>query len=51
MNDKIRVLQVVPSLRSGGAERMMMHLAEGLDHSSYGVSIVSLGAREGSDLE
>ena len=51
MNRKTRVLQVVPSLRPGGAERMMMHLLLGLESSHYTVAGVSLGSRQDSDLE
>ncbi len=51
MKRKTRVLQVVPSLRPGGAERMMMHLLLGLNRSRYSVAAVSLGARHSSDLE
>ena len=51
MNRKIRVLQVVPSLCPGGAERMMIHLARGLDPSRYSVEVVSLADPAGTDLE
>lgn len=48
---KLRILQVVPSLVPGGAERMMIHLMRGLDPTRYTVAAVSLGDRLGSDLE
>ncbi len=51
MNDRIRVLQVIPSLCSGGAERMVLHLAAGLDRSRYEASVACLGDPLGTDLE
>ena len=51
MNSRIRVLQVVPSLGSGGAERMVMHLAAGLDRSRYETSVACLSNPVGTDLE
>jgi glycosyltransferase involved in cell wall biosynthesis len=49
--EKIRVLQVIPSLRSGGAERMMIHLLLGLDGSRYLGAAASLAPPQGTDLE
>ena len=51
MNRKIRVLQVIPSLCPGGAERMVIHLVRGLDPSRYTVEVVSLADPAGTDLE
>ncbi len=51
MNGKIRVLQVVPSLCSGGAERMVLHLATGLDRSRYEASVACLSDPLGTDIE
>jgi glycosyltransferase involved in cell wall biosynthesis len=48
---KIRVLQVIPSLQPGGAERMAVQLLLGLDRSRYSAAAVSLGRRTGADLE
>jgi glycosyltransferase involved in cell wall biosynthesis len=49
--EKIRVLQVLPMLAPGGAERVAVHLAKGLDPDRYKAAILSLGPRVGSDLE
>ena len=49
--EKIRVLQIVPMLAPGGAERVAVHLAKGLDPDRYEAAILSLGPRVGSDLE
>jgi glycosyltransferase involved in cell wall biosynthesis len=48
---KIRVLQVLPMLAPGGAERVAVHIAKGLDPDRYKTAILSLGPRVGSDLE
>jgi glycosyltransferase involved in cell wall biosynthesis len=50
MTDRIRVLQVLPSLVEGGAERMAAHLAVHLDKSQFEVKMVSLYDPMGSDL-
>jgi glycosyltransferase involved in cell wall biosynthesis len=49
--EKIRVLQVLPMLAPGGAERVAVHIAKGLDPDRYKAAILSLGPRVGSDLE
>ena len=48
---RLRVLQVVPSLQAGGAERMAMHLALGLNSSRFHSEVVSLSDRLGTELE
>jgi len=48
---KIKVLHIVPALTPGGAERMVVHIARGLDRTRFEVAIVSLWRRVGSDLE
>jgi glycosyltransferase involved in cell wall biosynthesis len=51
MLKKIRVLQIVPSLGAGGAERMVVHISRGLDRTRFEVAVVSIWRRLGSDLE
>ena len=48
---KIKVLHIVPALTPGGAERMVVHIARGLDRTRFEVAVVSLWRRVGSDLE
>jgi len=48
---KIRVMHIVPALTPGGAERMVVHIARGLDRKRFEVAVVSLWRRVGSDLE
>jgi len=48
---KIKVLHVVPALTPGGAERMMVHIARGLDRTRFEAAVVSVWRRVGSDLE
>ena len=49
--ERIKVLQVVPMLAPGGAERVAVHIAKGVDPDRYETAILSLGPRVGSDLE
>lgn len=49
--NKIRLLQVVPTLRCGGAERMVVNLMTHLDHERFEVAAVNLGDSEGWVLE
>jgi glycosyltransferase involved in cell wall biosynthesis len=48
---KIKVVHIVPSLGPGGAERMVVHIARGLDRERFEVAVVSIWRRLGSDLE
>ena len=51
MNNNIRLLQVVPSLNSGGVEQGTVDIAENLIKSGYYSSVVSNGGRLVSLLE
>jgi glycosyltransferase involved in cell wall biosynthesis len=51
MTTKIKVVHIVPTLGPGGAERMVVHIARGLDRRRFDVAIVSLWRRLGSPLE
>lgn len=48
---RISVLQIVPSLAVGGAERMAAQLMHALDPSRIEVAALSLYARQGTQLE
>jgi glycosyltransferase involved in cell wall biosynthesis len=48
---RMRVLQVVPSLTTGGAQRVAMDLAEHLDHQQFEVELVSLSPATGEIFE
>lgn len=48
---KIRVLQLVPMLGPGGAERVVVHIARGLNRQRFDVAVLSIWHRVGSDLE
>jgi glycosyltransferase involved in cell wall biosynthesis len=48
---KIRVVQVVPMLGPGGAERVVVDLAKGLDRQRFDVGVISIWDRVGCDLE
>lgn len=47
----LRVVQIVPSLAPGGAERMVVHLATELARRGHHTSVISLFDRLGTDLE
>jgi glycosyltransferase involved in cell wall biosynthesis len=51
MTKKIKVMHIVPAMGPGGAERMVVHIARGLDRSRFDVVVVSIWRRVGSDLE
>jgi glycosyltransferase involved in cell wall biosynthesis len=51
MMKKIKVVHIVPSLGAGGAERMVVHIARGLDRQRFEVAVISIWRRLGSDLE
>lgn len=48
---RTRVVQVIPDLGVGGAERMLVHLATGLDRARYEVAVVSFYDPCGSAIE
>src|SRR3954469_5554376 len=48
---KIRVVHILPSLISGGAERMAVYIAKGLDRERFEVAVFSIWRRLGCDLE
>lgn len=48
---RIRILHVLPDLRVGGAERMVVHLVQGLNAARHEVGVVSLFDRRGTELE
>lgn len=48
---KLRVLQVIPNLGIGGAERMLVHLTAGLRARGHELSVVSLFSNGHSELD
>lgn len=48
---KVRVIQVIPTLRCGGAERMVVNLMTHLDRQRFQTAVIVLGPPEGWDLE
>jgi glycosyltransferase involved in cell wall biosynthesis len=48
---RVRILQLIPSLAGGGAERMAAQLAAGLNPERFDALLVSLYPRQGGDLE
>src|SRR5690242_18903601 len=49
--ERIRVLQFIPNLGVGGAERMMLSLATGLDRKRYNVTVLSFFDGAGSPMQ
>jgi glycosyltransferase involved in cell wall biosynthesis len=49
--DRLRVLQVIPKLTTGGGQRVAMDLVEHLDHKQFEVEIVSLYPFSGEIFE
>jgi glycosyltransferase involved in cell wall biosynthesis len=49
--EKLRLLQVVPTLRCGGAERMVVNLMTHLDKQRFQVGVIVLAHSEGGPLE
>jgi len=49
--DKVKVVQIVPLLSPGGAERVAVHLARGLNRRRYETMVISLSGRVGCDLD
>jgi len=48
---KIKVVQIVPLLSPGGAERVAVHLARGLNRRRYETLVISFSRRVGCDLD
>src|SRR5258708_39768192 len=48
---KIKVVQIVPLLSPGGAERVAVHLATGLNRRQYETLVISFSGRVGCDLD
>jgi glycosyltransferase involved in cell wall biosynthesis len=48
---KVKVLQIVPMLSPGGAERVAVHIARGLNRKRYEPLVISFTARVGCDLD
>lgn len=49
--NKLRVVQIVPMLTSGGAERVAVHIVRGLNRQRYEPVVISLTGRLGCDLD
>ncbi|HKW89262.1 MAG TPA: glycosyltransferase [Candidatus Acidoferrales bacterium] len=48
---KIKIVQILPMLGPGGAERMAVHIVRRLNRQRFDVAVVSLWHRMGDDLE
>jgi len=49
--NKVKVVQIIPLLSPGGAERVAVHLATGLNRRRYETTVISLSGRVGCDLD
>jgi len=49
--NKVKVVQIVPLLSPGGAERVAVHLARGLNRRRYETLVISFSGRVGCDLD
>ena len=49
--NKIKVVQIVPLLSPGGAERVAVHIARGLNRRRYEPLVISFSGRVGCDLD
>src|SRR5258708_30511365 len=49
--NKIKVVQIVPLLSPGGAERVAVHIARGLNRRRYEPVVISFSRRVGCDLD
>ena len=49
--NKIKVVQIVPLLSPGGAERVAVHIARGLNRRRYETMVISFSGRVGCDLD
>src|SRR5258708_25403487 len=48
--NKITVVQIIPLLSPGGAERVAVHLATGLNRRQLGTTVISLSGPVGCDV-
>ena len=48
---KIKVVQIIPMLGPGGAERVAVHIVRGLNRQKFEVAVISIWRRVGCDLE
>jgi glycosyltransferase involved in cell wall biosynthesis len=49
--NKVKVAQIVPMLSPGGAERVAVHIARGLNRRRYESLVISFSGRVGCDLD
>src|SRR5258708_9807095 len=49
--NKVKVAQIVPMLSPGGAERVAVHIARGLNRRRFESMVISFTGRVGSDLD
>ncbi|HXC48668.1 MAG TPA: glycosyltransferase [Candidatus Sulfotelmatobacter sp.] len=49
--NKVKVVQIVPMLSPGGAERVAVHIARGLNRRRYESMVISFTGRVGCDLD
>ena len=49
--NKVKVMQIVPMLSPGGAERVAVHIARGLNRRRYEPMVISFSERVGCDLD
>ncbi len=49
--NKIKVVQIVPLLSPGGAERVAVHITRGLNRRRYEPIVISFSGRVGCDLD
>jgi glycosyltransferase involved in cell wall biosynthesis len=49
--NRIKVVQIIPLLSPGGAERVAVHLARGLNRRRYETMVISFSGRVGCDLD
>lgn len=49
--NKIKVVQIIPMLSPGGAERVVVHIARGLNRWRYEPIVISFTGRVGCDLD
>jgi glycosyltransferase involved in cell wall biosynthesis len=49
--NKVKVVQIVPMLSPGGAERVAVHIARGLNRLRYEPLVISFAGRVGCDLD
>ena len=49
--NKVKVAQIVPMLSPGGAERVAVHIARGLNRRRFETMLISFTGRVGCDLD